>query len=73
MRAWWSRFRRRIKKDEPIRWWWHVLNPIDADILEGEKQSLRVRIGLTIQLEELRDQIGRLEAKIDSEGGTDGR
>lgn len=57
--------------------WWHALNPIDADVLDGEKKTLRLRIALTIQLEELKDQLARLEARIEDadaqkERGQDG-
>lgn len=44
--------------------WWRDLAPIDKDLVEGERKTLRLRIALTLQLEELKDQLERLEKKV---------
>lgn len=49
--------------------WWNALTPTDKDLLEGEKKTLRLRIAMTIQLEELKSQLARLEARLPEEGG----
>ena len=47
--------------------WWRALNPIDKDILEGERRTLRLKIALTIQLQELKEQLERLEAQVEAD------
>ena len=50
--------------------WWKALNPIDNDMIEGERKTLRLRIALSIQLEELKAQLERLEAQVDPTEGS---
>jgi hypothetical protein len=52
--------------------WWKALNPSDKELLEGEKKTLRLRIALTLQLEELKNQLERLEQKVTEQERTDG-